>query len=298
MKTVVQGMYVLDGGHMDVDASTTAFGLDPGKRLRIPVHFYAIVTSDGVILVDSGNDPGVVTDCAEVWGSELSARMQPLMDQGNHPYQQLMQVGLSPADVRCVIYTHLHHDHAGGGSLFPHALHVVQKAEYEWAREPDTFARIAYKQKDFADGRRWRMVDGDWLILPGVYLLATPGHTPGHQSVVLWDVPDAGTSIITGDAICCTEILTDDIPPAITTDSREAMRSVHRLVALANAFDASLLLSHAIDQAAYLPCRPYAVRSKDPLSAPLVDVALEKIHSHLAAQSLSELMTHYPVPSP
>ncbi|WP_099024997.1 N-acyl homoserine lactonase family protein [Mycolicibacterium palauense] len=262
METIVEAVYVLDGGTLDVEASTIVPGSDFGTRLLIPVQMFLVKTRMGYILIDAGNDPGCIQDPEKTWGPDLASAVIPHMTDANHPYAQLALLGLDPTDIKMVIYTHLHHDHCGAARLFPEAVHVVQQAEYRWAFYPDRYASRIYLPSDFgSEDIRWKLAEGDWLILPGIHLFSTPGHTPGHQSVVLWGVPDCGTFIIAGDAVYCKENVRRDLPPGITTDAVQATRSLHRLTALAHATDGSLLVSHDAESFATLPKPP------EPLSA-------------------------------
>jgi len=263
METIVEAVFVLNGGTLSVEASTIVPGANFGSRLVIPVQMFLLKTRLGYILIDGGNDPNCIVDPEKTWGTELAKAASPHMTDDNHPYAQLALVGVDPPDVKMVIYTHLHHDHSGAARFFPDAVHVVQQAEYRWACYPDRFASRIYVSSDFGSKDiRWQFVDGDSVILPGIHLMATPGHTPGHQSVVLWDVPDCGTFIISGDAVYTQENVRRDLPPGLNTDAAQAMRSLHRLTALAHATDASLFVSHDPDSFAAMPKAP------DPLTAP------------------------------
>lgn len=264
MDSVVRGIYVLDGGTLTVDSSLMVPGHNCGTPLAIPVQYFLIDTSVGFILVDTGNDPDAIDDPEGTWGPVLAAAAQPTMEPRNHPAEQLALAGVAPADVRMVIYTHLHHDHAGGARFFPQALHLVQQAEYRWAFNPDRYTALPYVASDFQHDLRWQLAEGDWVPLPGIHLVATPGHTPGHQSVVLWDTPDSGTVILAGDAIYCRENVEMDLPPGLNNDATAASASMHRLTALADATDASLIVSH--DKAFFdlLPKAPEPLGRLDP----------------------------------
>lgn len=243
MNTIVEQVYVLDGGTETIDHSALVSGTNYGQLIDVPVMQWLIRTARGCILVDTGNDPRVAED-PSIWDRSLVEAVRPKMEPRNHPYAQLELIGLSPQDVKLVVYTHLHHDHAGGARLFPHARHIVQKEEHRWAYSPDRFAKRIYLDTDLNYDLNWFLADGDLTLAPGIQLLTTPGHTPGHQSIVLWDVPDVGTVILAGDAIYTTETVRSDLPPSIVTDTREAMNSIHRLTALAEARDAMLFVGH------------------------------------------------------
>ncbi|MEX0749902.1 MAG: MBL fold metallo-hydrolase, partial [Dehalococcoidia bacterium] len=103
--------------------------------------------------------------------------------------------GIARSDVTAIVNTHLHFDHCGGNALFADVPAYVQSDEYTAALEPGyTVAEwIAF------EAARFQMVSGDAEIAPGVRVVATPGHTPGHQSVIV-DTED-GAIVIAGQAV-------------------------------------------------------------------------------------------------
>lgn len=102
--------------------------------------------------------------------------------------------GLAPGDIRAVVNTHLHFDHCGWNSVFPHAPFWVQRRELERARVETPWLTDWF---DFRDAR-FELLDGDAELAPGIRLVATPGHTGGHQSVLV-DL-DGGQEVLIGDA--------------------------------------------------------------------------------------------------
>lgn len=135
---------------------------------RAPVHGFVVKHPDGVILVDTGiGEPGdLLADWRIVNRSVADA---------------LAEIDLSPVDVAFVINTHLHFDHCGQNAVFTHAPFFVQRSELERARREEREVSTWF---DFA-GARFELLDGDCEIVAGVRVLATPGHTLGHQSVVV-----------------------------------------------------------------------------------------------------------------
>jgi len=114
----------------------------------------------------------------------------PELDAEWHPFFDPAAI---PRDVALVVNTHLHFDHCGGNRLFPGVPIYVQRAEREAAREPEyTIAEWV----EF-DGAAYVELDGEAEILPGVRVLPTPGHTPGHQSVLV--ETDDGLVVVAGD---------------------------------------------------------------------------------------------------
>lgn len=159
----------------------------PDGRWWLPFRCFALRTGAGpVTVVDAGIGPA----------DSLAASWAPV--PGRLP-EELAAAGIDPADVRTVVLTHLHTDHVGwAGDLFPNAHHLVQRAELDaLARfHPELPARLLGPLR--AAGRL-RVVDGDTDLTPGVRVLSTPGHTPGHQSVLV----DSGDDrlLVTGDLL-------------------------------------------------------------------------------------------------
>ncbi|MCJ2562654.1 MAG: N-acyl homoserine lactonase family protein, partial [Candidatus Thermoplasmatota archaeon] len=98
--------------------------------------------------------------------------------------KSLRKVGLSPEDITTVVNTHLHVDHCGNNRLFKGARFVVQEMELAYAENPHRFQKGAYVTSLF-DASRFRTVSGTHELTEDVTLMPTPGHTPGHQSVIV-----------------------------------------------------------------------------------------------------------------
>lgn len=153
----------------------------------LPFRCFTLRAGDGpVTLVDAGVGPA----------DSLAASWAPV--PGRLP-AELAAAGIDPADVRTVVLTHLHTDHVGwAGSLFPNADHVIQQAELDALAlfHPGLPVRLLGPLR--AAGRL-RVIDGHSTLTPGVRVLSTPGHTPGHQSVLV----DSGDErlLVTGDLL-------------------------------------------------------------------------------------------------
>lgn len=183
----------------------------------MPVHGFVIKHSTaGAILVDTGVG----------WPTEL---VQEWKVVNRHAADALAEHDLSPADVRIVINSHLHFDHCGQNAIFKHAPFYIQRTELERARAAES---VTSQWFDFA-GARFELLDGDAQIADGVRVVATPGHTVGHQSVVV-DTPDGGAVMI-GDAAYTSDIYREVDRADLSIwdgqyDDREAWsNSLHRI---------------------------------------------------------------------
>jgi N-acyl homoserine lactone hydrolase len=145
------------------------------------VHGFVVTYPGGAALVDTGvgGPQGLQKDWRVVNVAAAEA---------------LAGLDMSPADITMVINTHLHFDHCGQNAVFKHAAFHVQRAELDRARRE---SRDLAGWFDFA-GARFELLDGDTEIVPGLSVIATPGHTNGHQSVVIQGA--GGEDLLIGDA--------------------------------------------------------------------------------------------------
>ena len=188
------GRQALDGGAM--------FGVVPkplwqrritaDERNRIPLALRCLLVEhdDGLVLVDTGLGNKEGDKFKDIYGvaNEGKGGRTQLEDA-------LAELGYSPTDVRCVIDTHLHFDHAGGNTYredgegtvritFPRATYVVQRGELEFARHTNERTAASYLPPNF-EAVPFRLIDGEAEPLPGIRCLPTPGHVPYHQSVLV-----------------------------------------------------------------------------------------------------------------
>jgi N-acyl homoserine lactone hydrolase len=143
---------------------------------------YLIAHPAGYVLFDTGLAPA---------DAETEAHYRPR----RRPLAAALRgAGAVAEDVRWVVNCHLHFDHCGGNPALAGRPIVVQSIELASAHEPDyTVSEVV----DFA-GASYQVIDGELELLPGLWVLPTPGHTAGHQSAVA--VCDDGTVVLAGQA--------------------------------------------------------------------------------------------------
>ena len=147
------------------------------------VYGFVIHHSRGPIMVDTGVGKGE---------PEIDSLFSPV----HHPIEDsFARVGVRLNEVRMIINSHLHFDHCGNNRLFPGVPLVVQLIEYEASQQ------AGYTVPDWINfpGADWKTVEGETELLPGLRVLPTPGHTPGHQSVLVEQAD--GTEVIAAQAV-------------------------------------------------------------------------------------------------
>jgi glyoxylase-like metal-dependent hydrolase (beta-lactamase superfamily II) len=163
--------------------------LEPDEQVVLrrewwPSYAHAVVHRDGVFLFDNGCGVGN----AEI-EAVFTPRVKPLE-------MALAEHGIAMADVTGIANCHLHFDHAGQNARLPHEIPIfVQRREWAMVHEPD------YTVPEWIDvpGLRYEVIDGELEVAPGIRLLPTPGHSPGHQSL-LADAAD-GPVVLAGQAL-------------------------------------------------------------------------------------------------
>ena len=163
-----------------------------GALKDIPVHGFVIKhPRAGAILVDTG-----------MGSSAALIKEWRIVNRG--VAEALAEHDLSPADVKIVVNSHLHFDHCGQNAVFRHAPFYIQRSELERAYLWEESTVVQWF--DFG-GAKYELLDGDAPVAEGVRVVATPGHTVGHQSVFV--EADDGEAVMIGDAAYTGDIYRD-----------------------------------------------------------------------------------------
>jgi N-acyl homoserine lactone hydrolase len=235
-------MLVLPTGTCRLSESRVRRGGSTDKEVEIPLPMFAIDTDDGWVVFETGCDPDVMVDPERTWGRLASAFRIDMTDE-DHPLSRLESVGVRAEDVRHVVVSHLHMDHAGGLRFFPHSRIHVQRREYRWALQPDSIGAAGFLRSDFDHATlTYELHEGDSQIVPGVHVALTDGHTPGHQSLIV-DLP-SGRHVVTGDAAYDRRQLDRRVPPPVTTDDFAAVHSLARVRAFEERDGATVIVNH------------------------------------------------------
>jgi glyoxylase-like metal-dependent hydrolase (beta-lactamase superfamily II) len=212
----------LNTGTLRVQKAAMTYGSGFGEQINIPVWSAAVEGGGQRILVDTG-----VRD-HDKWNQKIHPVWR---DEDEELERALAEIGWRPSDVDIVINTHLHYDHAENNLLFPNAQFIVSRTEWEYAQHPIPSQVVLYDfswTDEVVQKLNYSLVAvDDHDVLPGLRLIQTPGHTPGHQSVVINTTE--GTVCVAGDAACLYECFRGPVAPAGATSIEQAFDSLERI---------------------------------------------------------------------
>jgi glyoxylase-like metal-dependent hydrolase (beta-lactamase superfamily II) len=227
--------HALEGGRQRLDGGAM-FGVVPkvlwerripaDERNRIPLALRCLLVEhdDGLVLIDTGI------------GNKEDAKFRDIYAVEDTLLDAIRGVGHAPQDVRWVINTHLHFDHAGGntrrdaagkiGLTFPEARYVVQRAELDFASHTNERTAGSYLAHNF-ETVPFQLIDGETEILRGIRGLPTPGHVPFHQSILIESGGERACFLAdlvpTSAHLPLPWIMGYDLEPLVTLETRRRM---------------------------------------------------------------------------
>jgi N-acyl homoserine lactone hydrolase len=244
-------MTLLRMGSCFVDQSGMVSGLPAGLWWQAPIHAFLIRSGDGLFLFDTGMPERLVERPWALFDPEgrHGDSILPVMRPHDALVARLAEAGYAPSDLDGAITSHWHFDHAGGMDALGRCPILAQRAEIA-AAGADLEARPFWLRGDY----QLRALDGDTEVAAGVTVVSTPGHTPGHQSLLVETA--SGAFLLTSDAVY-THVNWDTDTPGAMHDRETGVRSVARLRQVAKDTGARVLFSHDREQAAELEPFPH-----------------------------------------
>jgi N-acyl homoserine lactone hydrolase len=198
--------------------------LDEQERSALavcPVWSALVRTPEGNILFDTGLHPIHITRPEATFGVQSGLRIE--MTAEDAIVARLAVVGMRPDDVSLVVNSHLHFDHAGNNGAFPRASFISQREHLSYAKGRPNFPGIYWDIPELT----YVPADGRTRIAKGVEVVPTPGHAPGHQSLVV-DLAETGRVVLCGDAAYTRENLERIETPAPDQDAAKASLALIR----------------------------------------------------------------------
>jgi N-acyl homoserine lactone hydrolase len=227
----VDRLYIMDCGHNAAsDQSRWSPGVNVGQPIELSDNCYLIRHGSDWLLWDTGY-PDAVAEKPVTTPVGTATRAKTLA-------AQLAEVGVRPSDIRFVAVSHTHGDHVGNVDMFAQSTLLIQKAEFDWAFAPD-------KRPPFKADRPIRKLEGDLDVFGdgSVTIISTPGHTPGHQSLLV-NLPRTGWVILSGDAAHFKDNWDNRRVASMNTSAEQTQASYKRLAGLMAEKKAQLWINH------------------------------------------------------
>jgi N-acyl homoserine lactone hydrolase len=216
----------LDLGSCWREKSFFTYMTDVGTQIELSIISFLIVGGGRTILVDTGAPPPEQALARHLPYEQTQTQTLP---------HQLGLCGLDPSDVDAVIYTHLHWDHAYNTKSLSKARFFVSERELEFAKDPYPIQDWMYDAPSAGGSPDYLSVDfeftdPDQQIFKGIHVVPTPGHSPGHQSIVI--ETEAGRAILAGDLAPLHENWERQIPNGMLHSLAEHFASFEQLKAI------------------------------------------------------------------
>ena len=255
----VERMYVINCGENHVkDVSRWTPGVNAGQPHVFSNHCYLIKHAQGWMLWDTGNADRIAAlpSGLSAAGGAITAYMKkPLVES-------LKEIGVTPADIKHFAMSHAHGDHSGNANYFTAATLYVQRAEYAamFGPEPQKFGFITANFEKLRANPAM-IVDGEHDVFGDgtVVIKAAPGHTPGHQVLVV-RLPKTGPVMLSGDMVHLQYSWTYRVVPSFNFDIPRSMETIDAMKAYAQNTNTQLWINHDLEQNAKIPKAPAFVQ--------------------------------------
>ena len=235
-----------NGAPTDVGARFSDTYAYHGLMVQLTYSCYLVRHGDDYLIWDTGNPVG----------TGASSPKASLVDL-------IAQLGIKPEQIKYVAVSHYHGDHTGQVSEFPTATLLIGKGDWDVLTDPkaSAIANPAPFAHWISGGGTVQPVVGDRDIFGDgtVVMLTTPGHTPGHHSLLV-RLKESGNILISGDVAHFRENLETDGVPTFNTDRAQSIASLERFKALAKNLSATVIIQHDERDVAKLPAFPGAAK--------------------------------------
>ena len=229
----VDKLYILDCGSISApDQSRWSPGVNVGVPMQVSDNCYLIHHAQGWFLWDTGLPDAIAAEPDGVNGA-----FGFVMKRAKTLAGQLAELGIKPSDIKAMAISHTHPDHIGNVEEFPQVMLYVQKAEYDWPN-PDGTPR-------FNPNHPVTKIEGDHDVFGdgSVVLISTPGHTPGHQSLLV-KLPKTGAVVLSGDAVHFKDNWDHRRVPSMNTSKEQTVASMDRIADILAKEHAQLWINH------------------------------------------------------
>jgi glyoxylase-like metal-dependent hydrolase (beta-lactamase superfamily II) len=251
----VDRMYVFECGESKTtDVSNWSPGVNVGESREFSDNCYLIKHGDSLFLWDSGMSDSIAAkpEGVSAGGGILTLWVRKPLGS------QLQQLGIAPGDITHIAFSHSHGDHVGNANLFTAATLYIQEPEYDAAFGANPakygFAPALYEH---LKANPTVKINGDLDVFGdgSIVILSTPGHTPGHQSLLV-RLAKRGVVVLSGDMVHFEDNWIHRRVPTRNFDKEQSLQSMERVAKLLAAKHGELWINHDKDQSARIPKAP------------------------------------------
>jgi N-acyl homoserine lactone hydrolase len=223
----VDKLFVLDCGHIAApDQSRWSPGVNVGVPIELSDNCYLIHHAQDWFLWDTG-----LSDAIAAKPNGMHMTKPKTLSAA------LAELGVKPADIKAMAVSHSHPDHIGNVEEFPQVMLYVQRAEYDWPGEGGV--------PRFNPNHPVTKLDGDHDVFGdgSVTIISTPGHTPGHQSLLV-RLPRTGAVVLSGDAAHFKDNWDNRRAPGFNFSKEQTIASMQRIADILQKEHAQLWINH------------------------------------------------------
>jgi glyoxylase-like metal-dependent hydrolase (beta-lactamase superfamily II) len=201
-------LYLFQCGTIQTKKHLLVKGQETDEAFVVPIPFFLVEHPHGTLLFDTGQPLSAA-------GTTAGGNYVPIMTEADYVPSQLARIGYRPSDITHIVLSHLHADHAGGIEAFADAvcyLHEGEPTHGLTERHPLRWHLVRGARHDvFGDGK--------------VQILFTPGHTAGHQSLLL-DLEEWGPTLLAADSVYTDEVLAPGGFPGVCSSREDTLRTL------------------------------------------------------------------------
>ena len=249
-------VYILDTGYLETDKNNVVAGATVGtyskkhvenEWIRLPVMSVLIDHPKGKILYDLGSNPEAMNG---YWPKNLQEIYPLYQTKEQRLENQLARCNTKPEEIKKVIISHMHLDHAGNLNLFKHADVYVSKADFMYAQtqvrlNPDPVTHGGYVKADLdVSVKQYHLIEEDFEIEEGIEIINLPGHTPGLLGIVV-HLEDEGTLIFPQDCVYNSEVYGPPVKASgLLYDNISFFKSIEKVRKLQKKYNAKVFFAH------------------------------------------------------
>ncbi len=216
MKRVMK-LYRFQSGTIITKKHLLVSGPVSDEPYEVPVPFYLIDHPKGKVLFDTGQPYSAIS-------GPKSGDYIPVMSGEHYVSNQLKRHGLKTTDITYIVLSHLHSDHAGGLEAFCDTECFVNEAELQ------NVGKTFFEEHPL----KWKLLKEDYDIFGDgkVVIVFTPGHTPGHQSLLV--TLDEGKILLAADSVYTDEILDHNVLPGVFNNKEDTIETLNKIKGMRN----------------------------------------------------------------